>query len=148
MSSQHPSSTAGFTLIEVMIVAAIVAILAAIALPAYQDSVTKSWRRKAAACLEEMAQGMERRYTAQMSYLADPTDASVVALPPQSCTTDDGMAGRYAFSFTANPTRDAFSLRAVPQGAQATADARCGTLSINQLGVRGVTGTAGVDICW
>ncbi|WOJ93466.1 type IV pilin protein [Congregibacter variabilis] len=136
----------GFTLIEMMIVVAIIAILASIALPSYQDSVRKGWRRKASACLIEMAQGMERRYSTAMSFVPDPNDPS--ALPPQTCTIDDRMAERYAFSFTADPTANAYDLRAVPQGGQAVGDARCGTLSINQLGVRSVSGGAVVEDCW
>jgi type IV pilus assembly protein PilE len=129
-----------------MIVVVIVAILAAVAVPSYQDSVRKTWRRKASACLVEMAQGMERRYTAGLSYIADP--ANLTLLPPQVCSTEDNMASRYVFSHVADPTDETFSLQAVPQGAQASGDARCGTLSINQLGVRTVSGTAPVAECW
>lgn len=123
----------GFTLMELMIVVAIVAILAAVALPAYQDSVTKTWRNKAAACLTEMSQSMERRFTGAMSY---DVPEGARELPPNTCTTDDGMAARYAFSF--DDLGDAvFTLQAVPQGVQATNDgSRCGTLRITETGLR------------
>jgi len=136
---------AGFTLMEVMIVVAIIAILAAVALPAYQDAVTKTWRNKAAACLTEMAQSMERRFTGNMSYEGL---AAADELPPNTCTQDDGMAQRYDFSFAADPTRTAFTLQAVPQGVQAERDAECGTLTIDQSGNRGVSTERAVALCW
>ena len=139
-------SQTGFTLMELMIVVAIVAILAAVALPAYQNSVMKTWRSKATACLTEMAQSMERRFTGAMSY-EGPTGAPA-QLPPNTCTTDDGMAQHYAFSFTADPTATDFELQAVPQGSQATQDARCGTLTIDETGTRDASGTAGAAMCW
>ena len=130
----------GYTLIEIMIVVAIVAILAAIALPGYQESVRKTWRNKATSCLTEMAQSMERRFTAAMSYTGP-------ALPGNACVVEDGMAARYAFDFVAPPTDNAFTLRATPQGAQ-IADALCAIMTINQVGVRTVSGTGGVNDCW
>ena len=130
----------GFSLIELMIVVAIVAILASIAYPSYQQYVLKSWRNTAAGCLLDLAQSMERRYTSNMSYVG-------AALPVASCTTENGIAARYTFSFPADPTAQAFTLRAVPSGAQSS-DAQCGTLSINQAGVRSETGTGSVQECW
>lgn len=132
---RHPSAeragravreTRGFTLIEVMIVVVIVGILAAIAYPAYTQHVVKTHRRTATACLMEMAQQMERYYTAQMTYVG-------AALPNPACRTD--LAARYDFSFQGNVTASAYTLQAVAKGAQ-TKDSGCTTLTLNQAGVR------------
>jgi len=125
----------GITLIELMIVVAIVGILAAIAYPSYQRYVTNSWRAQAGACLHELAQGMERRFTANMSYAG-------TALPPNGCVAEIQAAARYGFAFTADPTATQFTLRATPQGVQATNEPRCGTMTLNQAGTRTITGNA------
>src|SRR5690554_7773304 len=58
----------GFTLLELMIVVAVVGILAAIAYPSYMDSVRKSNRADAKAALNDAAQQMQRCYTLNSSY--------------------------------------------------------------------------------
>ena len=60
--------TPGFSLIELMIVVAVIAILAAIVYPNYRESVLKSRRGQAKADLVEMAQILERRHTVQNDY--------------------------------------------------------------------------------
>lgn len=60
---------AGFTLMELMIVVAIVGILAAIAYPSYMDSVRKSRRADAKAALSNAVQALERYYTEKNTYL-------------------------------------------------------------------------------
>jgi type IV pilus assembly protein PilE len=132
------SNQLGFTLIEVMIVVAIVGILAAIALPSYQSHVLKTRRITAAACLSEFSLQMERQHSTAMSY--------VVALPTLSCTTD--LSGFYTFAFaTAEPTASTFKIEATPTGAQ-TSDTKCDTISINHLGVKTKSGTGTVAECW
>ncbi|TVP55394.1 MAG: prepilin-type N-terminal cleavage/methylation domain-containing protein, partial [Halomonadaceae bacterium] len=59
----------GFTLIELMIVVAIIGVIAAIAYPSYQRNIENTRRTAAQADMMELAQTLERRYTANYSYL-------------------------------------------------------------------------------
>lgn len=133
-------SSAGFTLIELLIVVAIVGILAAMAYPSYVRSIQKSWRADSAACLLELAHGMERRFTTNGSYVG-------TAVPTAGCRTEGSMSSRYTFSFAADPTASAFTLRAVPVSAGPQANDACGTLTIDQTGLKGQSSGSVAD-CW
>lgn len=131
----------GFTLLELMIVVAIVAILSTIAYASYQDQVVKSRRSAAATCLQERAQFMERFYTTNMTYVGAPN--------PAAC--DAEVSPHYSVSFVAAPTAKNYTLQAipVPGSTQARRDTKCGTLSLTAQGVRGESGTATVaSECW
>lgn len=136
----------GFTLIELMITVAIVAILAALAYPSYVSHVQKTRRASATACLTELSQWMERNYTTCLSYALTGagcgTAMTTLQLPALACRND--LAGAYVFSLIANPTASAYTLQAVPQGAQAS-DVRCGTLTLTQTGAKGAAAASG---CW
>ena len=129
----------GFTLIELMIVVAVVAVLAAIAFPSYNNHVMKARRATAATCLMERAQFMERYYTTNLSYEG--------AADPAQCQE---VAAFYNIDFVAAPTARSYTLRAVPQGAQAARDTKCATLTLTSAGVRGIAnGTASSAAeCW
>lgn len=127
---------AGVTLIELMVVIAIIGIVAAVALPAYNKHVLKSNRSNAQAILLETAQFMERYYTANNSYVNAAVPTAVV---PKGAT---GSAIKYNVSFSVTPTASAYTVQAVPANGQ-TSDS-CGTLTVSQTGAQTPT-TAG---CW
>lgn len=129
----------GFTLLELMVTVAIVAILSTIAYSSYSSHVIKSRRAAAAGCLQERAQFMERYYTTNLTYAGAPN-------PPQ-CGPD--ISPFYTVGFAAAPSSAsprAYTLQIVPQGVQ-TKD-KCGTLTLNARGQRsqGTGGTEGE--CW
>ncbi len=129
----------GFTLMELLIVVAIVGILAAIAYPSYREQVVRTRRATGTACLLEAAQFMERYYTTRMTFVgANP------ALPCQA-----SMTAHYLIPAPAVATATAYTLTVVPQGAQAVADTKCGTMGINQAGIKTESGTAtSAGDCW
>lgn len=118
---------------------AIAAILATIAYPTYTSHVLKTRRSLAAACLQELALQLERRYIVSMSFKSPTT------LPPGQCMND--LDGLYTFAFSSGePTLTTYAIEAKPAGVQA-ADA-CGTLKLDQTGARSRDGTADVKSCW
>ncbi|PID48931.1 MAG: pilus assembly protein PilE [Proteobacteria bacterium] len=136
----------GFTLIEIMIVVAIIAVLAAIALPSYMDSVTRSHRQAAKSCLAEYAHFMERYYMTNMAYNKD-LSGNTFSLPTLGCATDNALNTRYTFKVD-QLTRQTYRVNAIPQNAQAIADQGCGTLSLNHEGSKTVSGSDGTKKCW
>ncbi len=138
-------SHSGFTLIEVMIVVAIVAILAAVAFPSYQESVRRSARADAQADMGELVQTLERFYTLNNRY--DQDRAGVAnALPAGRAISPRTGTVRYNFGLVFAAAGQAYTLTAVPAGPQVQDS--CGTLTINQLGVQTpAVGTNGRP-CW
>lgn len=147
----------GFTIMDVLIATVIVGILVTIAVPAYTSSVVKSKRRAAQVCLASFATHMERYYTTNLRYNVPPSvvdpddppgcnDGEAPDLPPLECASAQN-AGR-DYDFTVTSTCSTYTLAAAPKNAQESRDEHCAILSLNQAGVRGVTGADGVAKCW
>lgn len=146
MSINIQQQQSGFTLIEVMIVAAIIAIISAIAYPSYMNSVTRSHRHAAKACLSEYAHFMERFYMTNMRYHED-LAGQALNLPTLGCSTESGLNERYRFEVD-QLSRMTYRVYASPIGVQKRSDTECGVLSLNQEGARRASGTAGSQECW
>ena len=135
----------GFSLVELMIVVAIVAILLGVALPSYQSHVLRTRRASAAGCAMELAQYMERVYASNLRY--DQNGGSATTLPGTPCRSE--LSSTYSFGFASGqPQARTFTVVATPQGGQATRDTACGALSIDQANVKGIGGTGTVAACW
>lgn len=126
----------GFSLIELMIAVAVISILAAIGYPSYMGHVRSAHRSDAKAALLELAQFMERQYSAGGSYVFP----SGVTLP-YTTVPKEGGSTYYNLSL-ANQTATTFTLQAAPTGSMASDS--CGTLSIDQSGTK----SPASDDCW
>lgn len=136
----------GFTLMEIMVVVAIIGILASIAYPSYMTHVTKSYRTAAKTCLMEHIGYMERFYSTNFAY--NKTSAgTAISIPALNCKTDSKLDSRYTITVDtlANKT---FRVVATPIGVQLAKDTECGTLTINQSDSRTASGTGGTSACW
>jgi type IV pilus assembly protein PilE len=131
----------GFTLIEALVTAAIIAILAAIAIPSYRDQVLKAHRAEGQVLLLEIAARQERfyldnkRYTADMTQLGFGSDPVISPEGHYSLDATAGATGNIATSFLATATR---------RGGQAD-DTRCGDFTVDSTGATSVVNYAGYD---
>jgi len=122
----------GFTLIELMIAVAVVAVLAAIALPSYQSSVRKGRRSEAFAALSNVQQLQERHRSSQPVYAASLTDAPNASPPGLGMPNPPRTANGYYDLALSGTGADGYTVTAV--GVAGTSQAEDG--ACRALGVR------------
>ena len=126
----------GFTLIEVMIVVAIIGLLSAIAFPSYKEYVARGRRAEVRTVLLEASQWMERHYTENMKYDSNTAGTVVADLFPanlKQSPRDGGGAYTIAVSAAAARTYTVTATRNSP-GSMSTD--KCGDFQITNTGVK------------
>lgn len=141
----------GFSLTELIVTVAVVAILAAVAIPSYRQYVMRASRADATAALLRLASNQERFYLANNTY-AD--DDELGEAPPDGL----GMAGteRGFYELAIEPHEDGLAVgytatATVVDGEDQADDTDCAVFSVNEQGVRGAENGEGDDnteTCW
>ena len=140
----------GVTLLELMIVVAIVAIISAFANPSYMQYVVNTKRTVATSALLQIADRQQQFFMDNKSYTNDLTALGFAANP--LVLADDGnptVAGDndavYSISLS-NVAATTYTITAAPLHGQANRDTDCENLTLTQAGARG--NSAGGDDCW
>jgi len=140
-SNGNPTSSSGFTLIELMITLVVVAILAAVAIPSYSSYTLRNTRVAAQTYMALLAGKQEQ-------YLLDSREyASAVSLLRLDMPSH--LSGKYTVTMTAlnSATPPTFTVTATPAGSQAS-DTKCAILTLSSTGAKTASGTGGVSACW
>jgi len=134
LRGQHRNNLSGFTLIELMIVVAVIAILAAIAVPGYQEFVRKARRADGKEALVRLQIEQEKWRTNNATYTG-----TIGNLGLGTASTE----GHYTIAITAN-SATGFTATATGAGSQAS-DTGCTVLTLT-VAAGGETKTPAA--CW
>lgn len=135
----------GFSLIELMVVVAIVGVLSAIAFPSYSSYITRSKRTECRAALMQVMQQQERYYTQENKYLAYSSSQSSTSM--KQFSGDSASSSACLISAGLCSSDGALSACVEVTGKLVKADAAVGDLTLRSDGAKGCTGTD-QSKCW
>ena len=143
----------GFTLLELMIVLAAIAILAALAYPTYRDSVLKGRRAQARAALAELLQQQERYMTQHNTYLAFANAGGVTTPNTVPFAIQAGNAAAASYWLSAQPCPGNPDIKTCIQAVATPLqpDPQADELTLTSTGAKSCTGAAALTnpgVCW
>ena len=148
-----PSRRRGFTLIELMIALVVVAILAAVALPSFMDSIRKSRRSEAFSALSNIQQAQERWRTNNAAYASNLSASAPTGLNIPSTTAN----GYYTLSLADVSATGYKAVATAVTGTSQANDGACAKLGVQMNGgtvtyasntIAGALTYANTDRCW
>ena len=141
-ASFQAAGSAGFTLIELMIVILVVAVLTTIAVPLYSNQVRKSRRTEARTALLDLAAREERFFSTNSAYTNVPANLGYAGTFPVPVGSS-----YYQINVTPNAAGTTYTATAAPINTQ-TSDTQCGTFTLDNTGQQTVSGTLSAATCW
>lgn len=140
----------GFTLVELMIVVAIVGVLVGIAYPAYMGSIQKSRRADAMTELSDLATRLQRCYTTNTTF----NSVEGICITKDSVTATDGIKSSEKFYVIKGSSfsKTAYKLTATPiAGTSQASDKQCQTFTLTQSGEKAAfdaDNNNSTESCW
>ena len=135
----------GYSLIELMVIVAVLGIIASIAVPSYRSYMMRAQRADATAALLALRSAQEKFFLQNSRYVTSVADMTA-AKPAGLGLGATSEHGYYAITIAAGATPNSYVATATAAGGQ-TADSSCQTFTINESGVRG-SGPNGITTCW
>ena len=140
----------GFSLIELLIVIAIIGVLTAFAYPSYQEYIMRAHRSDGQTALLDLACRMEQFYAEFHTY----ETATIAMGSAKDVLSQPRSIGHGYLLSIVNATPNTYQLQATPTGQQGKNDRKCQSLTVNHLGIKGIApGPLGAplgtnDECW
>lgn len=144
------NNSRGLTLVELMIVIAVLSILTAVAYPMYTQQVQKSRRAEARSMAMKLAFAEEQYRSLRGNYLnvSDLSDISNLGLDDDEWNTASGQGLFHYYDFAVtNANATQFRISITPRGTQTADSTKCSAFRLDQLLNKTATGTLGND-CW
>lgn len=137
------SNTAGFTLIELMVVIAIIGILAAVGIPIYISYLQTTRMETAKSAILTLAASEQKYYSTNNAYTNNAAYLGYTAFPaPIPSSSDD----YYMLTVTTTSNPAGYTISATPVSGGPQASDSCGTLTVTSLGVQSSSGSN--KDCW